>query len=120
MQPADRIKITPSTKMIKIPMSGNPCDAINNAHKVGHIRSKIPTGLSSLISLKYRLYEFKKLSRSKIPPTINSCTNQASHKNPKFRTYDTSKKNSQILQHKNYKYNFHDLMIFHFYSKEAL
>ena len=74
MQPADRIKITPNTKMIKIPTSGNPCDAMNNAHRVGHIRSKIPTGLSSLISLKYRLYVFKKLSRSN-PPAINSYRN---------------------------------------------
>ena len=75
-------------------MSGNPCDAMNNAHNVGHIRSKIPTGLSSLVSLKYRLYVFKKLSRSK-PPAINSCRNLASRKNPKFRTNDISKRNSQ-------------------------
>ena len=50
MQPAERVRKVPATKMASSLKSGRPSAAIHSAHRVGHSSSRVPIGLSARIS----------------------------------------------------------------------
>ena len=52
-QPAERIRMTPSTNTMSTTISGEPSLASNMAHNVGHNNRKMPIGLCKRISCEY-------------------------------------------------------------------
>ena len=50
MQPAERVAIIPTAKIIKKNILGEPSLEIIKAHNTGHINKKKPIGLSILIN----------------------------------------------------------------------